>query len=81
MVYAGLASRVSYQFISDALRRDMKSNSWVSTPLQWPQMAIPIGYTLLTLVLAVEIGKVIRDIHAGVVIESPKEEMTEEHKI
>lgn len=78
LVYVGLASKVSYDFIIDAFRRNIMSNSWLMTPLKWPEMVIPIGFTFLFLVLMIEIAKVIRDIKAGVNTEAIAEGEAEE---
>jgi TRAP-type C4-dicarboxylate transport system permease small subunit len=47
----------------------MRSNSWMMTPLKWPQMALPIGFTLFSLVLILQIAKTIRKIQSGERIE------------
>ncbi len=78
LIYVSLASKVSYDFIVDAFRRNIMSNSWVMTPLKWPEMVIPIGFALLSLMLMVEIAKVIRDIRAGVSTEAVTEGEAEE---
>jgi TRAP-type C4-dicarboxylate transport system permease small subunit len=78
LAYVSLASKVSYDFIVDAFRRNIRSNSWLMTPLRWPEMVIPIGFTLLSLMLMVEIAKVIRDIRSGVSTEAVSEEEAEE---
>ncbi len=78
LIYVGLASKVSYDFIVDAFRRNIRSNSLLMTPLRWPEMVIPIGFTLLSLILIVEIAKVIRDIRSGVSTEAISEEEAEE---
>jgi TRAP-type C4-dicarboxylate transport system permease small subunit len=78
LVYVGLASKVSYDFIVDAFRRNIMSNSWLMTPLKWPEMVIPIGFAFLSLMLMVEIAKVIRDIRSGVSTEAVSEGEAEE---
>ncbi len=78
LVYVSVASKVSYDFVIDAFRRNFRSNSWLMTPLKWPEMVIPIGFTLLALMLIVEIAKAIRNIRTGVSTEAIAEEKTEE---
>ena len=78
LVYVSLASKVSYDFIADSFRRNMKSPSWLMTPLRWPEMAIPIGFTLLALILMVQIAIAIRNIRTGVSTEAISEEKAEE---
>ncbi len=77
LVYVGVASKVSYDFVVYSFRRGIKSNSWLMTPLMWPQMVIPIGFTILFLVLIVEIARAVRNIRAGVSIEAISEEKAE----
>lgn len=78
LVYVLVATKVSYGFIVDAFQRHIRSPSWLATPLAWPQMVIPIGFTLLCLILIVEIAKAIINIRSGVSIEALAEEKTEE---
>ena len=35
------------------------------TPLTWPQMAIPIGFTLFALVILGQVAQAIQDLRAG----------------
>jgi TRAP-type C4-dicarboxylate transport system permease small subunit len=60
LLYAGAASKVSWDFLISSFQRGIRSNSWLMTPVYWPQMVIPIGFTLLTLVLIREMGETIR---------------------
>jgi len=68
-LYAGIASKVSWDFLATSFQRNMRSNSWVMTPLRWPQMVLPIGFTLFSLVLILQIAKTVRKIQAGERIE------------
>jgi len=76
-VYAAIASKVSYGFIIDAFERHIRSASHLMTPLAWPQMVLPIGFSLLCLVLMVEIVQAIRNIRAGVSTEAIAKEKAE----
>jgi len=77
LVYVSVASKVSYDFIADAFQRNIRSNSWIMTPLKWPEMVIPIGFTLLALILIIQIVIAIRNIRMGVSTEAIAEEEVE----
>lgn len=66
LVYITLVSIVSYYFVVDAFYRGIRSNTLLMTPLGWPQMALPIGFTLLSLQVAVNIVKTINNIRSGI---------------
>lgn len=51
VAFVAVAAWVSWMFLGDSFTRDMRSNSMLRTPLKWPQMVIPIGFTLLAFVL------------------------------
>jgi TRAP-type C4-dicarboxylate transport system permease small subunit len=76
-VYAIIASKVSYGFVFDAYRRHMGSASWLMTPLWIPQMMLPIGFTLLSLVLIPEIAQAIRNAWIGISTEAISAEKAE----
>ena len=76
-VYVVVVSKVSWDFIVDSSRRGIKSSSWLMVPFWWPQMAIPIGFTLLALILVVDIAIAIRNIRTGVSTEAIAEEEVE----
>lgn len=78
LIYIGVATFVSFQFILDAFQRGIKSNSWLMVPLQWPEMAIPIGFLLFFLVLLFDLMKTIKDIRAGVGIEAGYKKQADE---
>ncbi len=65
LIYIGIASKVSWDFLILSIKRGMKSNSWLMTPLYWPQMVLPVGCTLFFLVLLVQLARTIRDVKAG----------------
>ncbi len=69
LIYIGIASKVSWDFWILSIKRGMKSNSWLMTPLYWPQMALPVGCTLFFLVLLVQLVRTIRDVKAGARVE------------
>lgn len=49
--FLAVAAWVSWKFIGDSFTRNMRSNSLLMVPLKWPQMAIPIGFSLFVLVV------------------------------
>ena len=69
LIYIGIASKVSWDFLILSIKRGMKSNSWLMTPLYWPQMVLPVGCTLFFLVLVVQLVRTIRDVKAGTRVE------------
>jgi TRAP-type C4-dicarboxylate transport system permease small subunit len=69
LFYIGIASKVSWDFLILSFQRGIKSNSWLMTPLAWPQMVLPVGCTLFFFVLLVQLVKTIRNVKAGVRVE------------
>lgn len=65
VLYAGVASKVSWDFWVASFQRNMRSNSWLMTPLKWPQTALPIGFSLLTLVLILQVVDTVRKVRGG----------------
>jgi TRAP-type C4-dicarboxylate transport system permease small subunit len=66
LLYVAIGSVVSWEFIADSFQREIKSNSWLMVPLKWPQMFLPVGFTLYTLVLIMQILVTIRNIQKRV---------------
>ncbi|MDI6756059.1 MAG: TRAP transporter small permease [Thermodesulfobacteriota bacterium] len=58
-------SHAGYVMIMYALKINLKSSTWLTVPLFWPQLTVFIGFILLTLQLAVEIARAIVRIRAG----------------
>lgn len=65
LLYVGLATMVSYPYVISSLERNIRSDTPIMTKLGYPQMAIPIGFTILLLMLIVEIVRVTRSAKAG----------------
>jgi TRAP-type C4-dicarboxylate transport system permease small subunit len=65
LAFIAIAAWVSWKFLGDSFTRDMRSNSLLRTPLKWPQMTMPIGFTLFALVLAGQVARAWRDVRAG----------------
>lgn len=65
LAFLAVAAWVSWQFLADSFARNMRSNSLLMTPLKWPQMALPIGFTLFAAALLAKLVKAIADLRAG----------------
>ena len=48
---------------------NLRSDTWLTFPLIWPQLTVFIGFLMLTLILPTEIVKVYRKIRAGESVE------------
>ena len=64
VAFVSVAAWVSWKFLGDSFTRDMRSNSLLRTPLKWPQMAMPIGFTLFALVLVGQLVKALQRLRA-----------------
>ena len=69
VAFVALAAWVSWQFLGDSFARNMRSNSMLMTPLKWPQMAIPAGFTLFALILLARLVKAVQDLRARRVVD------------
>jgi TRAP-type C4-dicarboxylate transport system permease small subunit len=65
LIFVVVAAWVSWQFLGDSFTRNMRSNSMLMVPLKWPQMAMPIGFTLFALILLAQFVKAVQDLKAG----------------
>ena len=65
LAFITVAAWVSWKFLGDSFARDMRSNSMLRTPLKWPQMAIPVGFTLFALVLLGHLVSAVRHLREG----------------
>jgi TRAP-type C4-dicarboxylate transport system permease small subunit len=61
--------RVSYKMIAYALQINLRSSTWLMFPLFWPQLAVFIGFVLLTLVLMIDIVGTFIKLRAGEKVE------------
>ena len=73
-MYVALLCKFSFDFVEDAFRRGLKSSSYLMIPLAWPQLVIPIGFTLLFLMLVVVTAKAITDARRSMNVETLDEE-------
>jgi TRAP-type C4-dicarboxylate transport system permease small subunit len=74
LVFIAVAAWVSWQFLADSFARNMRSNSMLMVPLKWPQMALPIGFTLFALVLLAQFVRAVNDFCAGRTVDEFKSE-------
>lgn len=65
VIFVGVAAWVSWKFLGDSFARNMRSNSLLMVPLKWPQLALPVGFTLFALVLLARLARAIGDWRAG----------------
>ena len=64
-IYSVVLIRGSIGYLARSFEIGEKSTSWIRVPLQIPQMALPVGFTLLALLLLTTIIKSLLDIRAG----------------
>lgn len=65
LAFISVAAWVSWQYLADSFARNMRSNSMLMTPLKWPQMAMPIGFTLFALILLGQLVKALQRLREG----------------
>ncbi len=58
-----------YKMVAYALQMNLKSSTWLTFPLFWPQVTIFIGFILLTLVVGADILRAVAKIKAGEKVE------------
>ena len=62
-------THAGWKMIIYARQIDLRSDTWLTFPLFWPQLTVFIGFLLLTLTLPLEIAKVIIKIRTGEPVE------------
>jgi len=60
LAYSIMLSVESYGFVAVSFERNMRSSTWLMTPLQGPHLTVSIGCTILSLFLLVENVRAIR---------------------
>ena len=65
LAFVSVAAWVSWQYLADSFARNMRSNSMLMTPLKWPQMAMPIGFTLFALILLGQLVTALQRLREG----------------
>lgn len=62
-------SKAAFDMIVYAREIGLKSDTWLIFPLFWPQLTVFLGFVMLTLLLPVEIFRVIQKIRTGLPVE------------
>ena len=57
--------RAAWKMITYALQINLRSSTWLTFPLFWPQLTVFIGFVMLTLMLVVDIARAAGKIKAG----------------
>jgi TRAP-type C4-dicarboxylate transport system permease small subunit len=55
--------------ITYALKINLRSSTWLTFPLFWPQLTVFIGFVLLTLLLIADIARAIAKVRVGEKVE------------
>jgi len=62
-------THAGWEMIVYARQIDLRSDTWLTIPLFWPQLTVFVGFLLLTLTLLLEIVRVTNKIRAGEAVE------------
>lgn len=62
--------RAAYKMVAYALQINLRSSTWLTFPLFWPQLTVFLGFIMLTLLLAVDIVRAIDRVRAGERVEA-----------
>jgi TRAP-type C4-dicarboxylate transport system permease small subunit len=65
LVFVSITAWVCWQFLADSFARNMRSNSLLMVPLKWPQLAMPVGFTVYALVLLAQLVHAVRELRGG----------------
>jgi TRAP-type C4-dicarboxylate transport system permease small subunit len=57
--------RAAYKMITYALQINLRSSTWLTFPLFWPQLTVFVGFVLLTLLLITDIARAMVKVRAG----------------
>ena len=60
LLFVSIAAWVCWDFLADSFARNMRSNSLLMVPLKWPQLAMPVGFSLYALVLLAQLARALR---------------------
>ena len=69
MIFMITLSYLSFGMVVYAHEINLRSDTWLTFPLIWPQLTVFIGFLMLTLILPADIVKVYRKIRAGEAVE------------
>lgn len=61
----------TYKMITYALKINLRSDTWLTIPLFWPQLTVFFGVLLLLLTILADILRVFKSIAAGETVEEP----------
>ena len=64
-IFSVILVKSSYDLMFFSFRLHLASPTWLNFPLQGPQMTLAIGFTILSLLLAVEIVKTVIKVKSG----------------
>jgi len=62
-------THAGWEMIVYARQINLRSDTWLTFPLFWPQLTVFIGFLLLALTLLFDIARVIVKIRAGEIVE------------
>lgn len=69
LVFVGELSYLSYRYVAFSFKAHMYSGTWLRTPLQGIQMTLAIGFTVMALLIAVDVVRAIVKIRTTRVVE------------
>ena len=69
MIFMIVLTYLSFGMVVYAHEINLRSDTWLTFPLIWPQLTVFIGFLMLTLILPADIVKVYRKIRAGEAVE------------
>lgn len=69
MIFMIVLTYLSFGMVVYAHEINLRSDTWLTFPLIWPQLTVFIGFLMLTLILPADIVKVYRKIRAGESVE------------
>jgi TRAP-type C4-dicarboxylate transport system permease small subunit len=69
MIFMIVLTRTAFGMVVYAYEIHLRSDTWLTFPLIWPQLTVFIGFLMLTLILPADIVKVYRKIQAGESVE------------
>jgi TRAP-type C4-dicarboxylate transport system permease small subunit len=68
-IFMVVITHSAFSMVVYAYEINLRSDTWLTFPLIWPQLTVFIGFLILTLILPADIVKVYRKIRAGESVE------------
>jgi len=68
-IFMAAITQSAFSMVVYAYEINLRSDTWLTFPLIWPQLTVFIGFLMLTLILPGDIVKVYRKIQAGESVE------------